>query len=264
MSVLLEILQHKREELKKAQRSRPICELLSAARGLSACRPLRQKLRSSANIAIIAEVKKASPSAGIIREPFELESIVKTYSENGATAISILTDQNFFQGKLEYLEQARELVDLPLLRKDFLIDPYQVVEARVCGADAVLLIVAALAKDQNQELVAAAREYGLEYLVEVHNFKELEFALQEGFDLIGINNRDLSSFAVELRTTEKLSQICPPEVTIVSESGIRERSDIERLSTAGIDAVLVGESLMRKENIAEALQVLTGVPKCRV
>ena len=264
MSILDEIVRVKKEGLKARQREVPASELFGRIRGLQPCKSFGQALREPEDIAIIAEIKKASPSAGMIREDFDPKAIALSYTEHGAAAISVLTEENFFQGDIEYLLGAHTWVDKPLLRKDFLIDPYQIVEARAFGADAVLLIMAALSKTQCRELCVAARECGMEFLLEVHHVRELEFALGEDYDLVGINNRDLDSFVVDLTTTEKLAGICAGNVTIVSESGIKTHQDIERLSHAGISAVLVGETLMRTEDIGGALQGLTGVPKCHV
>lgn len=263
MSILDDIIRVKKQDLKKRQRDLPLSELDDRIRGRGPCELFEQALCTPDPVAVIAEIKKASPSAGTIREDFDPEGIARSYAESGANAISILTEERFFQGDIEYLLNVRDSVDLPLLRKDFIIEPYQVLEARAYGADAVLLIVAALSKTQCRELSGAAKECGMECLMEVHDVKEVEFTLGEGYPLVGINNRNLDSFTVDLRTTEKLAGICPKDVTIISESGIKTREDIERLSKAGISAVLVGESLMREDDVGTALQEFTGVPKCR-
>ncbi len=262
MSILDEIIQHKKQEVVKAQREIPFSRLFEMVNCVEKPRPFTSALKAKEDVAIIAEVKKASPSAGIIREDFAPVEIAKAYKDGNAVAISVLTDESYFQGQLGYLRDIRNAVDSPLLRKDFTIDPYQILEARVNGADAVLLIVSALSKDQCRELAAAANEYKLDFLVEVHNTKELEFALEEAYDFVGINNRDLSTFTVDLATTENLTPIIPANVTVVAESGIKTRQDIERLSRANIDAVLIGETFMREENIADAVQELNGIKKC--
>ena len=263
MSILEEIVRNKKKELAAAQKKAPVSTLLSAVRYLD--EPLRfaNALRTRADLAVIAEIKKASPSAGVICEDFDPVNIAGKYAENDAAAISVLTDETYFSGHTDHLQAVREAVDLPLLRKDFMIDPYQVVEARTCGADAILLIMAVLSRRQCDELVATAREMDLDFLVEAHSFRELERALSEDYGLIGINNRDLSTLTVDLATTGKLMEIVPPEVTVVSESGIKKRADIERLSKYGIDAVLIGETLMRQPDVGKALLEFTGVAKCQ-
>ena len=211
--------------------------------------------------AVIAEIKKASPSQGVIREDFNPAQIAESYANAGASCLSILTDVDFFQGKDEYLKQAKDACMLPVLRKDFMIDPYQILEARVHGADCVLLILSLLSEAQCRELAAVAREYKLDVLAEVHTRSELEKALDLGFQLIGINNRDLTTFSVSLSTTEKLIASIPNDVTLVSESGIKTREDVERLGKIGVDAVLVGETLMRQPDVGAALRKIAGVRK---
>ena len=262
MNILDEIIANKRREVSDLQKKVPIAQLTAAAAAQARPKPFSQTLRARATVAIIAEIKKASPSAGVIREDFDPEKIATIYESHGAAAISILTDEKYFQGKLDYLKSVREHVKLPLLRKDFVVDPYQVVEARASGADAILLILSVLSRSQFAELAAAAHECHLQWLVEVHTIKEMERALSDDVRFIGINNRDLATFATDLRTTKKLAEIVPPEVVLVSESGIKRRADIELLSCFGVDAVLIGETLMREQNIGVELEKLTGVPKC--
>jgi indole-3-glycerol phosphate synthase len=208
--------------------------------------------------ALITEVKKGSPSKGIIREDFDPVEIAEIYQNSGATCLSVLTDEQFFYGHLRYLGLIREQVSLPLLRKDFICDPYQIVEARVYGADAVLLIAAMLSVDELLEFNGVARDLGLDVLLEVHNEEELEAALQTDCELIGINNRNLKTFETDLGTTARLAKMIPAERLIVAESGIRNRADIETLQQAGADAFLVGESLMREGDIGAKLQELLG------
>ena len=212
--------------------------------------------------AVIAEIKKASPSKGVIRENFDPVSIAKEYASAGASCISVLTDKQFFQGGFDVLVQVRQVVDLPLLCKEFILSPYQLYQARAAGADAVLLIAAILSDQDLAYLLKAAKALQLAVLLEVHNAEELERALTfDGVQLIGINNRDLASFHTDLATTEQLtaiygSQIRAKGCLLVSESGLFSRDDLDRVQAAGADAVLVGEALMREEQIADALQAL--------
>ncbi|MCF6179724.1 MAG: indole-3-glycerol phosphate synthase TrpC [Geopsychrobacter sp.] len=208
--------------------------------------------------ALITEVKKGSPSKGIIREDFDPLDIAEIYQNNGATCLSVLTDQQFFYGHLRYLGLIREQVSLPLLRKDFICYPYQIVEARVYGADAVLLIAAMLSVAQLQDFSEVAREVGLDVLLEVHNDVELDAALQTDCELIGINNRNLKTFETDLGTTAHLAQRIPAERLIVAESGINNRADVVSLQQAGAGAFLVGESLMREADIGSKMQELLG------
>lgn len=207
---------------------------------------------------LITEVKKGSPSKGIIREDFDPLDIAETYQNHGATCLSVLTDEQFFYGHLRYLGLIREQVSLPLLRKDFICDPYQIVEARVYGADAVLLVAAILSVEQLLEFSGVAQELGLDVLLEVHNEDELDAALQTDCELIGINNRNLKTFVTDLGTTARLAKQIPSERLIVAESGINNRADIETLQQAGAGAFLIGESLMREADIGEKLQELLG------
>ena len=208
--------------------------------------------------ALITEVKKGSPSKGIIRADFDPLEIAEIYQNHGATCLSVLTDEQFFYGHLRYLGLIREQVSLPLLRKDFVCDPYQIVEARVYGADAVLLIAAMLSVDELLEFSDVARNLGLDVLLEVHNEEELEAALQTDCELIGINNRDLKTFVTDLGTTARLAKLIPSERLIVAESGICNRADIVTLQQAGAGAFLIGESLMRENDIGAKLQELLG------
>jgi indole-3-glycerol phosphate synthase len=201
--------------------------------------------RSDENLAVVAEIKKASPSAGTIVQTFAPAEIARGYEDGGAGAISVLTDTAFFQGNLVHLTEARAAVALPVLRKDFVIDEIQIAEACTAGADAVLLIVAALEKSQLSQLADAAARYQLDALVEVHTLEEMESALELGAEIIGINNRDLTTLQIDLAVTERLSEEVPNDVVLVSESGLRTPADIARVRACGVDAVLVGEALMR-------------------
>ncbi len=214
-------------------------------------------LREGDDVSIIAEVKKSSPSAGIIREDFNPAAIARAYERGGAACISVLTDEKYFSGKLEYLSEVRRAVALPILRKDFIIDEKQIIQARAYGADGVLLIVAALDNAELSGLLDAARRWGLDALVEVHTEAELKRAVNAHAAAIGINNRDLHTFEVDLSTAEKLAASIPEDTLRIGESGINDRRDIERLKKHAIDAVLVGETLMRAQNIEKATRVLS-------
>jgi indole-3-glycerol phosphate synthase len=210
-------------------------------------------------VQLIAEVKKASPSRGIIRPDFNPVEIARIYADNGASAISVLTEGHYFQGSLDYLKGIKDMPakrELPLLRKDFLSDPYQIYESRACGADAILLIAAVLEPPGLEELLHLSHHLGMFCLVEVHNEAELEMALGSGARIIGINNRDLADFTVDLRTTERLRPLIPRDRIVVSESGIKNRDDIEQLEQWGVDAVLVGEALVSAPDIAARMREL--------
>jgi len=196
-------------------------------------------------VALIAEIKKASPSAGIIAQHFDPVAIAKNYARAGVDAISVLTDEPFFQGHLDHLRLVRAAVAQPLLRKDFILDPVQIMEAAAAGADAILLIVAALDQDQLVALLETAALYQLDVMVEVHTLPELDRALDTEATIIGVNNRDLRTFEIDLSVTETLSEQIPKEITLVSESGIRTAEDLARVKACGVDAVLIGEALMR-------------------
>jgi len=211
-------------------------------------------------LALIAEVKKASPSAGVIAKEFDAVAIAQAYEAAGAHAVSVLTDEQFFQGHLRYLKEVRDAIGLPILRKDFTIHEAQIYEAAVAGADAILLIVAALDDRTLRRLFAAAESCQLDALVEVHTFEEMDRALEIGARLIGINNRDLTTFKVDLGTTERLSEEAPPEVILVSESGLKTRDDAQRVADCGCDAILVGEALMRSGDISGQVAELLGEP----
>ena len=212
-------------------------------------------------VALIAEVKHASPSKGVLIEDFDPVGLGTTYADNGAAAISVLTDAQFFQGSLAYLTQVRAAVTVPVLRKDFIIDPYQVYEARAAAADAALLIVAALEDGQLADLRALMAELGMAALVEVHNEAELDRALTAGATLIGVNNRDLKTFHEDLGTTERIARLVPEGVTLVAESAIRSAADVRRMGKLGADAVLVGEGLVKADNIGAQVRLFSSQPK---
>jgi indole-3-glycerol phosphate synthase len=250
MSILEQILRDKVEEVAGRQRQRPLAELQRQARDLPPPRDFLDALRGDPPMAgtlarVIAEVKKASPSQGVIRPDFEPVAIAHTYARNGAAALSVLTDEKYFQGQLAFLESISQAVSLPLLRKDFTIDRYQVYEARVARADAILLIVAALHGEHLGELLQQAQELGMAAILEVHTVEELERILPLHPRVIGINNRDLQTFRTDLETTLRLLPLIPPDVVVVSESGINGASDVARLREKGVQAFLIGESLMR-------------------
>jgi indole-3-glycerol phosphate synthase len=220
-------------------------------------RPFRAAL-AAPGLSVIAEHKRRSPSAGVIREGLELREVVTAYERGGASALSILTEQHSFGGSLADTELARTVTRLPILRKDFVVDPYQVPEALVHGADAILLIVAALDATRLSELHEQARSLGLEALVEVHSAAELDVAASVGARLIGINNRDLATLEVDTGRTHTLLPLVPDGTVVVAESGFRTRAELDRLAAAGVDAVLIGEALMRSSDIEDACRVLTG------
>ncbi len=261
MSILDEILAHKREEVAAAKLRIDPAEMAERARSnADACRGFRRALQEAQAPAVIAEVKRRSPSKGEIRPDFDPVDCARRYAEHGAAAISVLTDEKYFGGHLDFLGKIRSEVALPLLRKDFIVEPYQVDEARTFGADAILLIVAALEREALQHLAGHARELGLDALVEVHDEEQLEVALAIGADLIGVNNRNLRSFVTDLGVTERLAarvdKNVEDSVVLVTESGIRQPADLQRLEAAGAQAFLVGESLMREADPGVALDRL--------
>lgn len=260
--ILKKIVAHKREEVSAAKARFPLERLRDRlALVEDTPRGFAQALRvmgESGGTAIIAEIKKGSPSKGVIRADFDPLEIAGTYQDHGATCLSVLTDEKFFLGHLSYLGLIREQVSLPLLRKDFICDPYQIYEARAFGADAVLLIAAMLELSQLRDFAALAAELHLDVLLEVHDEAELELALQTDCGLIGINNRSLRTFVTDLATTERLRPMVPADRLVVAESGINSRADVERLLSAGAGAFLVGESLMREANIGAKLEELLG------
>jgi indole-3-glycerol phosphate synthase len=257
------ILAAKREAVAAASAARPLRHLAAEAAAAPPARDFVGAIRRGRGergpIRVIAEVKRASPSAGLLREPFDPAGLAAAYAAAGANALSVLTDGPFFQGAPDHLATARRVSGLPTLRKDFILDPYQVYESRAMGADALLLIVAALERSLLRDLLALAGEVGLAALTEVHTAPELEAALAAGAALLGINNRDLRTFRVDLGVTFDLLPKVPPAIPVVSESGIASRADVARLEAAGLDAVLVGEALLRAEDPGAALGALRGI-----
>ena len=257
--ILQRILARKVEEVAQRRGERPLADLQARIADLPPARGFTGAIRrrvGAGEPAVIAEVKKASPSKGLIRADFEPAAIARSYEAAGAACLSVLTDADFFQGSDAYLREARAACALPVLRKDFTIDPYQVYEARVLGADCILLIVAALDDAALVEMTNLAHGIGLDVLVEVHDIDELERALQTDAALIGVNNRNLRTFAVSLETTLDLRGAVPRDRILVTESGIATREDVARMREAGVEAFLVGESLMREVDPGAALRRL--------
>ena len=241
--MLDKIMAHKREEVAQRKKAVPLTCLQDLIGGQPPPLDLTPALRGD-HVHLIAEVKKASPSRGLLSPNLNPTELARTYAEGGAAAISVLTEEDYFLGSVEHLTAIREVVGLPLLRKDFIFDPYQVYESRACGADALLLITAVLSQGQLEEMISLSRRLGLGCLVEVHTENEVERAIVSGAEIIGINNRDLSGFAVDINTTRRLRPLVPREKIVVSESGIKTRKDMEKLKKWGVDAVLVGEALV--------------------
>ena len=257
-SILEKIVASKRQEIASLRQELPETELRRQLAQAPPTRDFFQALAQPGAIRLIAEVKKASPSAGVIRADFDPVAIAKIYAAHGAACISVLTDEPFFQGSLDYLRQIRAVVDLPLLRKDFIIDSYQLVEARAAGADAVLLIAECLDDCSLRKLHNEAIHLGLSPLVELYDSANLPRVLEAGATLIGVNNRNLHTFEVDLEHTIRLRSEVPDDCVLVGESGIKTRADVVRLEAAGVDAMLVGESLMREADIGIAVCELLG------
>jgi indole-3-glycerol phosphate synthase len=258
---LSEILAHKKTEVELARRIRPLESVISAVDDAPEPRPFLRSLRHShRNVGLIAEVKKASPSAGVIKQDFNCIEIAEQYARAGADCISVLTDERYFQGKLSFLSRIHGAVDLPLLRKDFTIDSYQIYEARAAGADAILLIVAALDMATLKEFLELGHDLGMDVLVETHSAEEMQIAVDIGADLIGINSRNLQTFTTDLNIVAELAPLAPQSALLVAESALRTNADIEQVATAGASAVLIGETLMRADNIESAINNLLGQP----
>jgi indole-3-glycerol phosphate synthase len=260
--ILAKIVRRKREEIAERKQQRPEAQLRQALDEAPPPRDFLAALNTSiaaGRSAVIAEVKKASPSKGVIREDFDPAQIARSYEKGGASCLSVLTDIDFFQGSDDYLKQARAACTLPVIRKDFIVDPYQVLEARAMGADCILLIAACLASDEMQALHELARELKMHTLIEVHDRPEMERALQVGGELLGVNNRNLHSFEVDLNTTLELQSMVPEGTLLVTESGILDASHVALMRENGIHAFLVGEAFMRAEEPGQRLAELFGL-----
>ena len=258
-TILERIVERKREEIQAGQQRYSLGELEAMAGNQGKARGFAAALYRSVaehRPAVIAEIKKASPSKGVIREDFDPVDIARRYQEAGASALSVLTDEEFFQGHEDYLRAARNAVTLPVLRKDFMIDPWQIFQSRAMGADAVLLIVAALSDAQLDELYHAAQRAGCDVLVEVHSGEELERAMKLNIELVGINNRDLRTFETRLDTSLSLAGEVPPDHLVITESGIHSRDDVRLMRDNGINGFLVGEAFMKAGDPGAALKAL--------
>jgi indole-3-glycerol phosphate synthase len=259
--ILARICTDKRAEVAGRKVSRPLDELKAAARDADKPRGFGRALMDASAAgrpALITEIKKSSPSGGLIREDFEPAALAQAYAEGGAACLSVLTDEKYFEGTVEHLRTARAAVRLPVLRKDFMLESWQIYESRAMGADCILLIMAALEDAEARDLEGLARGLDMDVLVEVHNEDELERALGLQTPLLGINNRNLKTMVTSLETTEMLSSLCPPDRFLVSESGIKTNADIKRLQKVCVQGFLVGESLMREADVGAAVQRLLG------
>ena len=247
--ILDKIYSHKLKEVEENKKLFPIKILKEMCNNSPAAENFSEAIKRNNGIRVIAEVKKASPSAGIIREDFNHINIAIEYEANNASAISVLTDKEFFMGDIKYLTEIKDTVNIPVLRKDFIIDIYQIYEARAAGADSILLIARLLTKEQIDMFLSLARDLGMECLVEIHDLNELKKVLETNAEIIGINNRNLDTFETDLDTTLQLYPLIPEEKITASESGIKTRDDVRRLAEIGIDAILIGETLMRSKDI---------------
>jgi len=258
MDFLSTVAARKKEEVGERKGKHPVPELKDRIREMPATRDFGLALSRNGGTRIIAELKKASPSAGIIRKDFKPSALARSCEDGGAAALSVLTDEGLFQGELKYLNEARDSCGLPILRKDFIVADYQVYESRIAGADAFLLITGLLEKSQLQDYMDLGIELGMAPLVEVHTLKELDRALNAGGEIIGINNRDLRTFRTDINVSFNLVKDVPDESIVVSESGITNRADIERLTEAGVDAFLIGEEIMKASDVEKRIKELIG------
>ena len=253
--MLDKIVAYKREELEQRKKAVPVSELEARIARCAGTLDFAAALKTD-HVSLIAEVKRASPSKGVLCRNFDPPALARTYADNGSAAISVLTESKYFHGHIDHLAEIRKAVDIPLLRKDFIFDPYQVYESRAYGADALLLIAAILELGQLDELLALSHELGLGCLLEVHDKREIDMALRSGAQIIGINNRDLTTFNVDFNTTKRLRPLIPEDRIVVSESGISSRKDMDDLKKWGVNAALVGETLLTAANIAVKMREL--------
>jgi indole-3-glycerol phosphate synthase len=258
IDILKEIVAKKKEKIFLAKQNIPTEDLKAKISGLSACRLFLEAINKPREISLIAEIKQQSPSRGVIRENFNLQEIAKIYQEAGVQAISVLTEEDYFGGNISYLNEIKNTINLPILRKDFILEPYQIYESRYFGADAILLIADLLSKEKLSELMELSDSLGLDYLIEVHNEKELKKVLSLKAPLIGINNRDLHTLEVDFKTTEKLFPLIPKDKVVVVESGIKSAQDVLFLKILGVRAVLIGQALMEAEDIKKKIQEVMG------
>lgn len=252
--ILSRIIEEKRKVVDEAKRIKPQEELVKEIKNIYVKSSFKRSISRPHHINLIAEIKKASPSKGILRGDFNLVKIASTYQANGASAISILTDERFFEGKLEYIRKVKESVSLPILRKDFFIDEYQIYETVAAGGDAIILICEILSANEIVKFYNLATSLGLDCLIEVHNEEDLEKALATGTNIIGINNRDLHTFKVDIGVTQKIIRLIPQHKVIVSESGIKSYEDVMFLKSLGVNAVLIGEAFMEASDIAAKMR----------
>ena len=252
--ILSRIIEDKRRVVEDAKKCLPQEELIKQAKSKYVKSAFRRNISRPHHINLIAELKKASPSKGIIRGDYNPAKIAATYEANGASALSVLTDERFFEGKLEHIRKVKECVSIPILRKDFIIDEYQIYETVAAGADAVLLISEILSRDELVRFYDISKALGLDVLVEVHNEENVEKAIAANADIIGINNRDLHNFKVDLNTTQRLSRLIPKDKVMVSESGIKTYEDVMFLKSLGVNAVLIGEAFMESDDIAAKIR----------
>ena len=259
--ILTEIIEEKRKEIESSKSKISQEELVSRVNNLKSCRRhnlFKNSISKPNKIHLIAEVKKASPSAGVIREDFDPVKIASIYEANGASAISVLTDEKFFKGKLSDLESIKKSVSLPVLRKDFIIDEYQIYESILAGADAALLIADLLSIEELNKFIEIGRQFHIDFLVEVHSEEDVKKAMDSECEIVGINNRDLHTFKVDIKTTPRLLKILPEKKIVVSESGIKTRKDVSYLKSLGVNAVLIGEVFMGSDDIGKKVRELIG------
>lgn len=258
--LLVEIVKNKREELKEEMHNLPLKEIKARIHDLEPARHFLDAISpgKDRHIRLIAEIKKRSPIKGVLIEDFKVDDLARRYEEAGASAISVITERRFFSGEPNYVNTAKEVVKLPILRKDFIIDEYQIYESRHIGADALLFIVSILDPSAISDYIALSSDLGMSCLVEIHSERELEEALKAGAEIIGINNRDLATFEVDIKTSFRIMKEVPEGKIVVSESGINSRDDVRRLADAGVHAILVGESVVTAKNIGEKIKEFSG------